>query len=105
MNSLLFQTVSAMVAALILAAWIKPMLFRVLVDQPSGQPSLARQGQFTSIVVCTWALVSLVLSDKLTEWFIGLYLFTFAGAQIASVAMKIKGQAAANETNGTKTQS
>ena len=92
MDSLLFQVSSGLVALLVALVWIKPTLFRVLVDQPSGQPSLWRQGQFTSMMTCTWALVALVLGDKLTEWFLGLFLFTFAGAQLASIGMKIGGQ-------------
>ena len=92
MDSLLFQVASGLVAAIVALAWIKPTLFRVLVDQPSGQPSLARQGQFTSMMVCTWALVALVLTNRLSEWFLGLFLFTFAGAQLASIGMKIGGQ-------------
>lgn len=42
-----------------------------------GKTSMARICTFTALAVSTWALVALVQTDKLTEWFYTAYLGAF----------------------------
>lgn len=42
-----------------------------------GKTSMARICTFTALSVSTWALVALVQTDKLTEWFYTAYLGAF----------------------------
>lgn len=42
-----------------------------------GKTSMARICTFTALAVSTWALVALVQTDKLTEWFYTTYLGAF----------------------------
>lgn len=104
MDSLLFQVVSALCAIFIVIATLKPQSLPFLLDKDTDKPSLGRIGQFTALVVSTWAMVELVLDDKLTEWFFTGYMLTWAGAQAASLALKIRGQAGTTETSTAQTR-
>lgn len=42
-----------------------------------GKTSMARICTFTALAVSTWALVALVQTDKLTEWFFTIYIGAF----------------------------
>jgi len=93
MNSTLFQVISGIAAAIVFIVWLRPQLFRFLLDKGNAEPSLSRQGQYTALVVSTWAFVSLTLADKLTEWFFIGYMAGWVGAQFGSIWLKLKGQA------------
>lgn len=43
----------------------------------SGKTSMSRICTFVALSVSTWAMVALVQTDKLTEWFYALYLGAF----------------------------
>lgn len=95
MDAVLYQTVSAIVAALVLLVWVRPQTFVFLLDKDSDFPSLGRQGQFTAMVVSTWVLVTVTLKGGLAEWLFVGYMFAWAGAQFGSLWLKVKGQAPA----------
>lgn len=92
MDSLLYQTVSALVAALVLVVWVRPQTFVFLLDKDSNFPSLGRQGQFTAMVVSTWVLITVTIKGGLAEWLFVGYMFAWAGAQFGSLWLKVKGQ-------------
>jgi len=94
MDSLLFQTITGIMALFIFWTWLRPGTFRFLLDKGSTEPSLGRIGQFTALVVSTWAFMSLVLSNLLTEWFFTAYMLAWAAAQFGSIWLKVKGNAA-----------
>ena len=53
----------------------------LIVDKASGRVSLSRFGQLTALLVSTWGFITLTLHDKLTEWYYGSYMFTWAAAE------------------------
>ena len=87
----LLRVLSGLCGMIVIVAWVRPHTFLVLIDLPSNHPSLAAQGQFTAMVVSTWALVQLTLDNELTEWFFGAYMLAFAGAKFGSAFLKLKG--------------
>lgn len=93
MSSILYQVVSAFASVLVFIALVRPQTFRFLMDKGNAEPSLGRQGQFTALVVSTWAFVQLTLADKLTEWFFAGYMMAWGLAQFGSIWLKMKGQA------------
>ena len=101
MDTLLFKAVSAMCAIILVIALLKPQQLPFLLDKDTEIPSLGRIGQFVALIVSTWSMIELVLDDKLTEWFFGGYMVTWAGAQAASLALKIKGQPGSGTTTET----
>ena len=106
MNSLLYQFASAMCAIVVLMAWLKPMSFRYLLDKGNAEPGIARISMFTALITSTWGFVTLVLSSNpMPEWFGTLYMLAWAGSQLGSVYMKIKGaqQPGSIETSSTST--
>lgn len=50
----------------------------------TGKTSMARICTFTALATTTWALVALVQSGKLTEWFLAAYLGAFVLNGVAS---------------------
>jgi len=94
METVLYQAVSALVAILVLVVWVRPQMFRFLLDKDNSFPSLGRQGQYTAMVVSTWVLVTVTLKGGLAEWLFVGYMFAWAGAQFGSLWLKVKGQAA-----------
>lgn len=92
---MLYECLSAFTAIIVFLAWIKPAIFRVLIDKDSSEPSLGRQGQFTAMVTSTWIAVTLTIGEGagqiLTEWFMGLYMLAWAGAGFSSIWLKLKG--------------
>jgi hypothetical protein len=100
MIATLHEAVSAAVAVLVLLVWVRPHTFKFLLDKGSTYPSLGRQGQYTAMVVSTWALVTVTLKGGLAEWLFVGYMFAWAGAQFGSIWLKLKGQAVANGGGG-----
>ena len=43
----------------------------------TGKTSMGRLALFVALVVSTWALIALVMTDELTEWFLTAYLGAF----------------------------
>ena len=97
MSTLLYHVVSAFVAGLVLFVWLSPQRLRFLLDKGTEFPSLGRQGQYTALLVSTWGFVTLILSDKLTEFYFVGYIATWTTAQGISALLKIKGQQAGAE--------
>lgn len=56
----------------------------LIVDSVTGKASLFKIGQFVALVVSTWALVHETRRGFLTEWLFGLYMLSWAGANIAN---------------------
>jgi len=107
MDSMLYQVVTALVAALLIVVWVRPQTFKFLLDKGSFYPSLGRQGQFTAMIISTWVLVTVTLAKKgdLQEWlFIG-YMLSWAGAQFGSLWLKMKGGQSGTTTTTTTTDS
>ena len=92
MESYLYQAISGATAILLFIVLLRPQTFPFLLDKGTNQPSLGRQGQYTALMVSTWAFVTLTLNDKLTEWFFVGYMLSWAGAQFGSLYLKVKGQ-------------
>ena len=106
MDSLLFQVVTAMVAALVMVGWIRPQSFKFLLDKGSDYPSLGRQGQYTAMVVSTWVLVTVTLVKKgdVPEWLFVSYMLAWGGVAFGSLWLKIKGgQSGTTTTTSTST--
>ena len=107
MDSLLYEVVTALVAALVMLVWTRPQTFRFLLDKGNAEPSLGRQGQFTAMIVSTWVLVTVTLVKKgdVQEWlFIG-YMLSWAGAQFGSLWLKMKGSQAGTTSSTSTTSS
>lgn len=64
-------------------------LQQVLVDNVSGKISIEKVAHMTALAVGTWAFIALVLKDKMTEGYFGLYLATFTLARVASSAISV----------------
>ncbi len=90
MNTLLFQTVSALVAMVVVIVWVRPQTFPFLKDKDTQYPSLGRQGQYTALIVSTWIIVAESLARPVSEWLFTGYMFAWAGAQFASIWLKLK---------------
>jgi hypothetical protein len=106
-GSLLYEVVTALVAALLMVVWVRPQTFKFLLDKGSLFPSLGRQGQYTAMIVSTWLLVAVALLKKgdVPEWmFIG-YMLSWAGAQFGSLWLKMKGGQVGTTTTTTTTDS
>jgi len=103
--TLLHEVGSAMIAILVLLAWLVPQKFRYLLDKDSQEPSLGRIGQFTALAVSTWAFITLVIMKDLNEWFFIGYMAVWAAAQAGSLALKIKGAAGTTTTEETSSSS
>jgi len=104
-DSLLYEVVTALVAALVMVVWVRPQTFKFLLDKGSLFPSLGRQGQYTAMIVSTWVLVTVTLVKRgdVQEWlFIG-YMLSWAGAQFGSLWLKMKGGQAGTTTTNTST--
>ena len=98
MNTLLYQVVSGIVAALIVIAWTRPGTFVFLRDKGTDFPSLSRLGQYTALLVSTWVMATMALKGEVQEWlFIG-YMLAWAGAQFGSLYLKSKGQGGVTTT-------
>ena len=89
---MLFKVVSIFVACLIIILWLKPELFKIVIDKDNQYPSGSKQAQFTALIVSTWVLVDASLRSAVTEWMFGMYMIAWAGAQFGSTWLKIKGQ-------------
>jgi hypothetical protein len=86
----LIDMCSAIVFIITVVAWVKPTQFRYLMDKGNAEPSLSRIGQFTALLLSSWAIVVTVMHDKLAEWGFGMYMAAWAGAQFGSIYMKVK---------------
>jgi len=87
----LYLTCSGIIAMITVVAILRPTAFRFLLDKDTSEPSLGRVGQFVALLVSTWGFVALTVEGKLTEWYVTAYMLVWAGAQAASLALKIKG--------------
>lgn len=80
-------------AALIIWAWHKDNdtfdLRQALVDSVTGKLSVEKAGFVVALAFSTWTLVTLVLNDKLTEWFFTAYLGVFGVTRVASQALSV----------------
>lgn len=104
MSSSLFSMVSSLVAILVFMVWIKPTLFKALLDKDNRDyPSLGRQGQFTAMIVSTWGFVAIILKGDLPEWFFVGYMSIWALAQGGSAWLKLRGQMPGTTTESSST--
>jgi hypothetical protein len=101
LSSNLYQGVSAIVALIIFICWLRPQTFSFLIDKGSMYPSLGRQGQYTALIVSTWGFVTLTLTGDMSEYYAGLYMLAWAGAQFGSVWLKLKGGQSTSSTSST----
>lgn len=93
LSSPLYVVVSALLAMLLMICLIRPQTFPFLRDKRSGFPSLGRQGQYAALLITTWGFITLIISAEMSEWYAGLYMLAWAGAQFGSVWLKLKGSA------------
>ena len=91
----LVDVCSVVVFIIVVVSWLRPMSFRYLLDKGNAEPSLSRIGQFTALLFSTWAGVVTILNDKMTEWFWGMYMAAWVGAQFGSIYMKVKNSSSA----------
>lgn len=56
----------------------------ILLDSKTGRTSLYKVGQFIALALSSWGFVFLTLGDKLTEFYFGLYMATWASAPVAN---------------------
>ena len=91
LSSELYHTVSALTAVLVMICWIRPQTFPFLRDKQSQYPSLGRQGQYSALLISSWGFVTMILYKGMSEWYAGLYMLAWAGAQFGSVWLKLKG--------------
>lgn len=98
---MMLTVVSGLCALLVFVALVRPTTFAVLINKGANMPSLGKQGQFTALVTSTWVLVYITTADKLTEWYAGLYMLAWAGAQFGSIWLQVKGQAGTTTTTST----
>ena len=72
-------------------------LQQVLVDNVSGKISIEKVGYMTALAIGTWGFVTLILHDKMTEWYAGLYLGAFVFGRLGSSWLSIKKDMASSE--------
>lgn len=66
---------------------------------PDGKVSLYKIGQAVALVVSTWAFVSLVQNDKLTEYYFFGYMTVWSGINLAkNIFVKAPEDASSNKT-------
>lgn len=58
--------------------------FEDLLLDENNRTSLYKVGQFTALIVSTWGFVYLTLAYKLTEFYFGLYMAAWTGANVAN---------------------
>ena len=56
----------------------------LFLDPLTGKASLSKLGQFTALSVSTWGFAYITLSQHMTEWYMGIYCASWAGANLAS---------------------
>lgn len=70
--------------------------FEDLLLDEQGRTSLYKCGQFTALVVSTWGFVYLTLAYKLSEAYFGLYMATWAGANVVNKWVEQKRERSGN---------
>ena len=75
-------------------------LRQTVVDSQTGKISIEKVGYMVALIISSWSLVTLTLTDKLTEWFFGAYMTAFAVARWGSQYLATKTQGTQNG-NGT----
>lgn len=64
-----------------------------LIAEPDGSRlSLSRIGQLVALGVSSWGFVSLVMADRLTEWYYGTYMIAWTGTAIATRILSARAQ-------------
>ena len=58
----------------------------------TGKTSMARMCVFGAFIISSWALVSMVVADELTEWFLTAYLGAFVLNGVGSKFISMKGK-------------
>jgi len=71
-------------------------LRQTVIDSQTGKISVEKFGFMTSLTASTWALVTLTLDGRLTEWFFAGYMAAFAVARWASQYLAVKSQGTPN---------
>lgn len=66
--------------------------FEDLLLDSSGRTSLHKIGQFVALATSTWGFVYLTLAFKLTEFYFGLYMAAWAGANAVNKYLDQKGK-------------
>jgi hypothetical protein len=59
-------------------------LTQVITDSTTGRVAVEKVGYMTALAISTWGFVALILHDKMTEAYAGLYMATFAAARFGS---------------------
>lgn len=62
----------------------------LLIDSRTGKTSLYKVGQFIALALSSWGFVFLTLGGKLTEFYFGLYMATWASAPVANKWLESK---------------
>jgi len=87
----MFQAFSGLVVLFLLLSWVRPTIFRFLLDKGNTEPSLSRIGQYNALLISSWGVVALVLKETpIPEWFFSTFMLAFAGAQFGSLWLKFK---------------
>lgn len=65
-------------------------LQQVLVDSVTGKIAIEKVGYMTALAIGSWGFVTLILRDKMTEWYAGLYLTAFVLGRLGSSWLSVK---------------
>lgn len=65
-------------------------LQQVLVDSVTGKIAIEKVGYMTVLALMSWGFVTLILRDKLSEWYAGLFAGVFVLGRVASSWMAVK---------------
>lgn len=64
-------------------------LSQVLVDSVTGKISIEKVGFMVALAISTWGFVTLILRDKMTEWYFTAFLSVFALARLGSQGLAV----------------
>jgi hypothetical protein len=65
-------------------------LQQVLVDNTTGKVAIEKVGFMTALAIGSFGFIALLFQEKMTEWYAGLYMGTFAVARLGSSWISIK---------------
>jgi phosphoglycerol transferase MdoB-like AlkP superfamily enzyme len=96
-NFLIFVVFIVMSVATLVTLWIwhhdesSPFdLKQVLMDNTTNKIAIEKVGFMTALLFGSFGFIALLLMDKLTEWYAGIYMGYFAAARFGSSWLSVK---------------
>jgi hypothetical protein len=75
-------------------------LRQCVIDSTTGKISVEKVAFMSALTVSTWGFVTLILTEKMTEFYFAGYIGAFGAARFASQYLSVKKDANAGSTTG-----